>query len=335
MLYNTHSHISQSFILSSLLLLAGGCSTIGDVSSAMRVNLGEHPAHQDDQVRFRTTYYFRIADSCAVHEGKNQTGDKPDYAKDRGPFKVRQSGKLKIVSDSLYRFRMTGKASALFANIRFESGVLRAEQIDPFGSQVVLNKDTNTFRVIPANTMRENARRKDIIGEIERLANLKKDLALNDPNNKDLIATQIENQIRLLGNENDSGLGSPRNGTSGGKTNPATTELLCPDGRPTQQSYFLYGPEGVRRLDPDERLLMAMTSDSKPLIGMLQQLAGKSLNGQQISGDEWKDLVDERVRVSSALRDIESLINKEKPTDLEMDELMKDIETQFKSNPSR
>lgn len=268
--------VSQLLGLSILFLFAGGCSTIGDVPPAMRVDVGEHPDRQDEQVRFRTTYYFRIVDSCKVEEGKNQNGDQTDYAKDREPFKVRQEGKLKIVSDTLYRFRMTGKASALFANVRFESGVLRSEQIDPFGSQVALNKDTNTFRVIPADTLRENARRQNIIQEIRRLTKLKESLDHSDRDkNKDLIAILIENQIRLLGNENDSGLGS-KNGNTG-ESNTATMKLLCPDGRPIRQSYFLYGPEGVRRLDPDERLLMAMTSDSKPLISMLQQLAGKSL----------------------------------------------------------
>jgi hypothetical protein len=330
MLYYRHPHVSRLLTISFLLLFTGGCSTIGDVPPAMRVDLGEHPAHQDEQVRFRTTYYFRIADSCKVQEGKNQSGDDKDYTKDQGPFKVRQSGKLKIVSDSLYRFRMTGKASALFAKIRFESGVLRSEQIDPFGSQVALDKNTNTFRVIPANAMRENVRREEIDREIDRLINLKK--RLNESGQKthdDLIATMIENQIKLLGNENDSGVGSSKNATTG-RSNATTTELLCPDGRPTQRSYFLYGPEGVRRLDPDERLLMAMTSDSKPLIGMLQQLAGKSLHSQQIHENEWKDIADERASVSHARRDIESF--EKKPTQT-FEELIKKLETRFGSKP--
>ena len=333
MLDYRRSYLSRLFTISILLLLAGGCSTIGDVPAAMRVDLGEHPAHQDEQVRFRTTYYFRIVDSCKVQEGKNKSVDGKDYATERRPFMIRQSGKLKIVSDSLYRFRMTGKASALFAKIRFESGVLRSGQIDPFGSQVALDKETNTFRVIPANAMRENVRREEISREIDRLINLKKQL--NDSNqtkHDDLIATMIENQNKHLGNENDSGVGSSKNSNTGG-SNAATTELLCPEGRPTQRSYFLYGPEGVRRLDPDERLLMAMTSDSKPLIGMLQQLAGKSLHGQQIHENEWKDIADEHTRVSSTHRDIDSLLKKPTQTKLEIEDLIKKIETRFGPKP--
>ena len=333
MLHYLQTSSPRVLTISILLLLAGGCSTIGDVPPAMRVNLGEHPAHQDEQVRFRTTYYFRIVDSCGVEEGKNQNNHNDYNSTDPAPFMVRRYGKLKIVSDSLYRFRMTGKASALFAKIRFESGVLRSGQIDPFGSQVALDKGTNTFRVIPANDIRENARRQDIIEEIKRLSKLNESLdGKGQEKNKDLIATMIENQIKLLGNENDSGLGSAKNDNTGG-SNPATTELLCPDGRPTQRSYFLYGPEGVRRLDPDERLLMAMTSDSKPLIGMLQQLAGMSLNGQQIHENEWKDIANERARISSAHRDIETLMKKPDLTEPEIEKLIKKLETSFASKP--
>lgn len=315
MLYYPHSYVSRLLTISILLLLTGGCSTIGDVPPAMRIDLAEHPALQDEQVRFRTTYYFRIVDSCKVQEGKNYN----DYVTGENPFQVRQYGKLKIVSDTLYRFRMTGKSSALFANIRFESVVLRSEQIDPFGSQVALDKDTNTFRVIPANAIRENARRQEVIHEIDRLIRLKKALSDTDNKNTDLIETLITNQIKLLASEND-----PLNDPS---PDPAVMQLHCPDGRPTQRNYSLYGPEGVRRLDPNERLLMAMVSDSKPLIGMLQQLAGKSLHGQ---GNEWKDIAEERVRVFRAQRDIDSLENSE-PTQREIEDLIKELEKHFGS----
>ncbi len=57
-----------------LLLLAGICSTLGDVPPALRVYGGEQPANQDQQVRFRTTYYFRIVDSCKIEAGKTEGG---------------------------------------------------------------------------------------------------------------------------------------------------------------------------------------------------------------------------------------------------------------------
>lgn len=313
-----------------LLAACGGWSTLGDVTPALRVDQGEHPAYQDEQVRFRTTYYFRIVDACKVEEGRSQSGISDDYATTFGVFNLRQKGKLKIVSDSLYRFRMTGKASALFANIRFESGVLRAEQIDPFGSQVTFDQTTNAFRVVPASVSREQARRDDIVREVYRLLDLRN--KFNDKSDDVTeITRQITNQIRLLGNENDSGMGTVGNGTWGSKE--ISSDPLCPDGRPIQRSYFLYGPEGVRRLDPDQRLLMAMTSDSKPLIGMLQQLSGMALHGQQPPEADWKNVLDERVRVSEALDDLKSVMAKQDRQQNDIRQVINTLKNRFGSKP--
>lgn len=325
------SHPSMACLF--LLVACGGCSTWGDVPPALRVDQGEHPAYQDDQVRFRTTYYFRIVDACKVEEGKSQSAN-GDYATPFEPFRVRQKGKLKIVSDSLYRFRMTGKASALFANIRFESGVLRAEQIDPFGSQVTFDQTTNAFRVVPASASREQARRDDINREVDRLVALRKKVTADGDDATEVkseLSRQITNQIKLLGDENDSGTGSAGNGNGGSTT--SRSDLLCPDGRPIQRSYFLYGPEGVRRLDPDQRLLMAMTSDSKPLIGMLQQLSGMALHGQQPPEADWKNVLDERVRVSEALDDLKSVMAKQDRQQNDIEELIRTLKTRFSSKP--
>ncbi len=317
-----------------LLVACGGCSTLGDVTPALRVDQGEHPAYQDEQVRFRTTYYFRIVDACKVEEGRSQSGPSGDYATTFGPFNVRQNGKLKIVSDSLYRFRMTGKASALFANIRFESGVLRAEQIDPFGSQVTFDQTTNAFRVVPASASREEARRAEIINEVKRLVALR---GMFTPEYGDAtevkseISRQITNQIKLLGDENDSGMGAAGNGNGGAKE--ISSDPLCPDGRPIQRSYFLYGPEGVRRLDPDQRLLMAMTVDSKPLIGMLQQLSGMALHGQQPPEADWKNVVEERVRVSDALDDLKSVMAKQDRQQNDIQQVIETWKNRFRPTP--
>ncbi len=318
-----------------LLLLGEGCSTVGDVTRSLRIDMSEHPAYQDEQVRFRTTYYFRIVDSCQVQDGKEYAKEyakESNYDKDRKPFSVRNSGKLKIVSDSLYRFRMTGRASALFARIHFESGVLRAEQIDPFGTKVTLDKDTNTFRVTPASVDREDDRRDQIVSEIRRLKALlevpKEDQKKNRPlvedsENIQLIKDMIEEQLKLLSHENGSGVG--RSGNS------KVSNQLCPNGRPTQRSYSLYGPEGVRHLDPDERLLMAMSSDSKPLIGMLQELAGRSIKDQQSHQSGYKDIADERGRISNAQRDIESFLKRGTLAESEIVELIKKVEARFGS----
>lgn len=307
-----------------LTLLIGGCSTIGDVTPALRIDKSEYPAYQDEQVRFRTTYYFRIVDSCNVGEGDKF------YEQARGPFRVRVAGKFKIVNDSLYRFRMTGKASALFAKIRFESGVLRAEEIEPFGSTVAADKETGAFYVTPARVNRRNARRDEIRKEINQLKTLLEEAKknklgngkANDESAQSILENMIVNQIKLLAAEND--MGDPVASNSRSMSD-------CPDGRPFQRSYSLYGPEGVRHLDPDERLLMAMTSDSKPLIGMLQELSDRSLKAQQPLGTEFREIAAERARVSNAQNDIEMLRKKDKLTESDIAALIKKLEVRFKS----
>ncbi|WP_139063205.1 hypothetical protein [Vibrio nigripulchritudo] len=52
-----------------------------------------------------------------------------------------------MLSDTLYRFTLTGKASA-WSNVKFEAGTLLASQIDPFSSTVTFNKNTNKFDLV-------------------------------------------------------------------------------------------------------------------------------------------------------------------------------------------
>ena len=126
----------------------------------------------------------------------------------------------------------------------------------------------------------------------------------------------------LLGFENDSGL-----------EKKAGTNQLCPDGHPITQSYFLYGPEGVRELDPDERLIMAMTVDSKPLIGMLQQLAGKQSQFQQSQPDNFRVIVTEQEKIFDSLQQADSVEAKFKSTGsltaADIRKLLQDLKSRF------
>lgn len=79
-----------------------GCSTLGDVPSALRVDKGDKLELQDEQVRFKTTYYFRVADSCKVEDGIGDNTEKNDktYRQELEVFNVRKKGVPKIVNDS-------------------------------------------------------------------------------------------------------------------------------------------------------------------------------------------------------------------------------------------
>ena len=105
--------------------MAAACAVPGH----MHVTNGIAPQNADTNVRFRTTYYFRVFDFCWNDKTTVDTGL---LYKNIVPE-----------TDTLYRYRMTGKASALANQIHFESGTLDATQIDPFGASVSYNSDAN------------------------------------------------------------------------------------------------------------------------------------------------------------------------------------------------
>lgn len=278
-------HSSIVLLLISLLPASMiSCSWhIGDVPPPLRVDTGMDPDMQDKYTRFRTTYYFRIVDACAVDaDTVTENGKENSYDNRLGVFRVRTKGKLRIINDSLYRFRMTGKASALFSKVYFESGVLSADQIDPFGSKVEYDTTDGIYKVKSTEAIRRRDLRLALVDEIKELNKLYDSFADKSTGKEVFAAIKqdleigIKQKVRLLAGEGSAGFIPSEPHT---EPNAGLPDVRCPDGRPSKKSYFLYGPEGVRQLDPDERLIMAMTSDSKPLVGVLQRLSGlKSKN---------------------------------------------------------
>lgn len=339
--------------------LLSGCASLGDVPAALRVDTGTDPEYQDDNVRFRTTYYFRILDSCRLDARADKDDD---YEVRVGTFRAKKHGKIKVVSDTLYRFRMTGKASALYSDIHFESGVLRAEQIDPFGSAVVYDDKDRTFRVRSGSVRRAKARRDAIYAEIGNLRALYQDLA-KDPDLGDELKADVQqlarDQLQLLaegtsltrveGEDRQAQREAVRAGIDRLRTlhkninedealsDELKTEIqhlitnqvqqlaeestphpdagpvdrrdavLCPDGRPAKRSYLLYGPEGVHELDPDERLLMAMSSSAKPLISSLQELSSRKMEAHSPPVSDLEDYFAERAWIAEAQAALDEL----------------------------
>ena len=133
-----------SRILPVVALLLSACT----VPEHMEVRSGTDPRNQDDDVRFRTTYYFRVFDVCpAAKDGSQADRRVPD-------------------TDSLYRFRMTGKASALFVKVHFESGTLKSYEIDPFGAAVVFNPSTGRYQYKSQRQLEEEAAREAAYGQL-------------------------------------------------------------------------------------------------------------------------------------------------------------------------
>jgi len=114
------THICACYVSISVvaMLLMSGCS----VPNHMHVTEGVSPANSETNVRFRTTYYFRAFDYCWAADAKTDDG-----------LKYRD---VIPETDMVYRYRMTGKASALGSKIRFESGTLEKDEIEPFGKSL-------------------------------------------------------------------------------------------------------------------------------------------------------------------------------------------------------
>ena len=262
------------------VLLVTGCMT----PKGMEVRSGTDPKYQDDDVRFRTTYYFRVFDFCLNTNTKIK----------------------KIQTDSLYRFRMTGKAGSLFNKVHFESGTLLKSEIDPFGSNVKYNEDTGSFQYISKDEAKKKANKKSNQKEYERLIKLSQQLQKDEETlatgSFQKFQTYLNSQIDALNPPNASGNSS--NGNSNGNSSSSNS---CSNGTPTQRGFQILGPEGWRTFNQEERLLIAMSSNGKPLIGAMKELSGKILQTKSNQAESLLPLVKERLAISEANRTLDRL----------------------------
>ncbi len=139
------ARLARLSVLLPVLLTLGAC----DVPQSMHVTAGMEPRVEDDSVRFRTTYYFRVFDVCETPQ-PTTNGTSANSALG-GP-------QQQLAKDSIYRFRMTGKASSLFSKVHFESGTLKSYQIDPFGADVAFDNTNGRFYVRSQDETQADAR---------------------------------------------------------------------------------------------------------------------------------------------------------------------------------
>lgn len=136
-LFNARPFVQVARLLS--VLAVAGLTSACVVPASMHVTEGISPQKIDTNVRFRTTYYFRVFDYCWS-------------ADQNGTYR-----KIVPETDALYRYRMTGKAPSLTNRIKFESGVLDASTIAPFGADVTYNRDINGYLVRSQDQARQQA----------------------------------------------------------------------------------------------------------------------------------------------------------------------------------
>lgn len=294
------------FAAFSLAALMAGCT----VPKHMRIENAYHPKYEDEDVRFRATYYFRVFDYCADQVKSNQQPQ----------------------SDTLYRFRMTGKAHSLTTQVHFESGTLTAGQIDPFGANVVYDERNNQFYLKSQSQGQVEAQREGRMQDLRRMVGEYRglmdamDLKAADMKEKD---KELLDEFRSVLKQQIAALNEPGNpsGTDKEKAaKEAAKEGAKSEGNQngsgsclqTRRGFQILGPEGWRTFNQDERLLLAMAIRGKPLISTMQELSGRVLNNQPIEAEMLLPLVQEDLRISLAERDLEKFsgTNPERGKDL-------------------
>ena len=217
------------------------------------------------------------------------------------------------MTDSLYRFRLTGKAHSLFNRVRFESGTLSKWEIDPFGAAVEYDPDIGRFRFVSqkeTNQLASNNVRKqqldDLLDYYEKYKKLKAEVMGTDDSKKikDKLVERMENLI------NEITIPICADGSCETASNPY--ELECTQVR---RGFQILGPEGWRTFNPDERLIMAMSSSGEPLISVMKEVATRMLEKEVSPSERLLPLVEERLTVSQIERSIDAKGAKIEETD--------------------
>lgn len=282
-------------VLTVCALTAGGCS----VPAQMRIENAGDPRHEDKDVRFRTTYYFRVFDHCA---------DAQTAAAGKRPR-----------SDTLYRFRMTGKANSLTTQVHFESGTLTAAQIDPFGANVVYDERNRQFSFKSQSETQLDARRERNFDDLQRLLRTYDGLRptqpaapetgaagapgryiAGDPKLNEAMREVIGQRILSLKDQAGSPALAASAAAAGGAGNARVDECVQ-----SRRGFQILGPEGWRSFNQDERLLLAMSSSGRPLISTMQEISGRVLNNQPIEAEMLLPLVREDLRISRAEHELD------------------------------
>lgn len=288
------------------LVLLSAC-----MPTSMHVSKGSSPNKIDDDVRFQATYYFRTFDYCWDADAKQPNSASNDV--------VRYTDIIPQ-TDTLYRYRMTGKANALFNKVRFESGTLRKEQIDPFGSDIRYSTDADGFYVRSEADVRAEAdaarRERQQLAERDRQLERIRALTLyysglKEPE-KGILGEKVKGAITdamasylaitsapspapdtaVLSEKIDAVLAELGKVKSlSAQTHTKVEELMtayqsatiasqCALGQTVRKGFQIMGPEGLRTFDQNERLVLAMSTSNAPLIETLRGYSGRILAGK-------------------------------------------------------
>ena len=101
----------------------------------------------------------------------------------------------------------------------------------------------------------------------------------------------------------------------------------CPDGTKGYREFWVIGPEGMKKIDEDERLVMAMTTSAEPLISGLKA-ATNALRSLHPLNDFSKLLDQEYLATLHAMRELDRIEeNSGNPPKITSAEIQKVIDT--------
>jgi len=209
---------------------------------------------------------------------------------------------------------MTGKANPYANEIRFESGTLKSSQIDPFGATVERDEASGRYRFVSEPEVQARAERANALAEVENLIRLNQRLLemnrqwkKSKPGDPVMLESTLVPQTTFNALEtkiNESVVNLAASGVSSSAELPPDAEAarLCPPGSQTRRGFQTMGPQGMKTFDQDERLIMAMTSEAKPLISTLTEVSSRILKSEEASlaeSDLLLPLMREQLRVSN------------------------------------
>jgi len=273
------------------------------VPPEMQIAHSNDPQYRDENAVFRATYYFRVFDVCQLETQRIAAGA---FINNQGQTKV-------LLSDSLYRYTMTGKADSLTNRIKFESGVLKAQEIDPFGAQVAFDRQNNQFYVKSSAQVQQEARTSETFAAIDRLIDLRDSLPKDASGQVNATAAAqidaaIQKQLVALGGDlapEDQGGGSGI-GTTGSAASGAMSADKCAQSNGiVRRGFQIMGPEAVKTYDQDDRLILAMTTSAQPLISTIKDISSRLTSTRPATAAQLQPLADERVRILQAERAVD------------------------------
>lgn len=172
------------------------------------------PDFADKSVRFRAVHYYRVIDVCEPPASGRIT----NIGNGRGdPSPLNPvTGDAQVLSDALYRFVLTGRASAFTNSISFESGIMQASRIDPFGQSLQYDDKKKSWSVQTDASLAHDQHKNEQLKQLEliddaltknsaeqssikaEIAAVKSDVGRDDASKAELIKVLNDRQLALV-----------------------------------------------------------------------------------------------------------------------------------------